>query len=369
MRTACKLSALLTVLLAVCADGQAQRPVPNWEGIQFRGFLDGCWTYNANHPDRSAGGGRNVLYNFNDEANQFNPTMAELGFSYQHRFIGATATLLFGRANTLIHDASSRPTSNYVEQAFLSLKPAHSHGAQLDFGQFVTSAGAETIEAQNDWNYSRSLLFSYAIPYYHFGMRATFPVNNAWTAGFQVVNGWNTVAADNRGLTVGLTSALTRPKYGWDANCYSGPIEVNGQAAYRDLIDSTLSLSPTSRFSAYLNYDYGQNRFSSRISAPERSPHWQGIAVAAREQLPIQSAVAVRYEYFDDHGGFATGKAQLLHEVTATYVHKWREGLESRLEYRRDWSDEEFFPRGTTGMVRAQSTAAVALIACFGCGS
>ena len=39
----------------------------------------------------------------------------------------------------------------------------------MDFGKFVTSAGAEVIESKDNWNYSRSLLFAYAIPYWHFG--------------------------------------------------------------------------------------------------------------------------------------------------------------------------------------------------------
>jgi len=35
----------------------------------------------------------------------------------------------------------------------------------MDLGKFVTSAGAEVIEAKDNWNYSRSLLFVNAIPY------------------------------------------------------------------------------------------------------------------------------------------------------------------------------------------------------------
>ena len=33
-------------------------------------------------------------------------------------------------------------------------------------------AGAEVIETHSNWNYSRSLLFAWAIPYYHMGLRA-----------------------------------------------------------------------------------------------------------------------------------------------------------------------------------------------------
>src|ERR1035438_296348 len=40
----------------------------------------------------------------------------------------------------------------------------------------MTSAGAEVIETNQNWNYSRSLLFAWAIPYYHFGLRASIPI-------------------------------------------------------------------------------------------------------------------------------------------------------------------------------------------------
>ena len=46
---------------------------------------------------------------------------------------------------------------------------------QCDVGKFVTPIGAEVIESQDNWNYTRSILFGYAIPFYHVGVRATCP--------------------------------------------------------------------------------------------------------------------------------------------------------------------------------------------------
>jgi len=46
-------------------------------------------------------------------------------------------------------------------------------------------AGAEVIESNANWNYSRSLLFSWAIPYYHMGFRAT-ETKGHFTGGFQL---------------------------------------------------------------------------------------------------------------------------------------------------------------------------------------
>ena len=92
-------------------------------------------------------------------------------------------------------------------------------GVQFDFGKFVTSAGAEVTETHLNWNYSRSLLFANG-PYYHFGVthrRARCRSN--FTAGVQLVNGWNNVEDNNAGKTVGFTTALTTSKINW-ANIY-----------------------------------------------------------------------------------------------------------------------------------------------------
>ena len=72
---------------------------------------------------------------------------------------------------------------------YVIVKPTHMNGAEFDYGQFVTSAGAEVIESSSNWNYSRSILFAWAIPYYHFGAKATIPITKTFTAG-SAVAGW-----------------------------------------------------------------------------------------------------------------------------------------------------------------------------------
>jgi len=42
-------------------------------------------------------------------------------------------------------------------------------------GKFVTLAGAEVINSTLDTNYSRSILFGYAIPFSHTGARSAMP--------------------------------------------------------------------------------------------------------------------------------------------------------------------------------------------------
>ena len=57
-------------------------------------------------------------------------------------------------------------------------------GLQFDFGKFVSPLGNEVIETKDNWNYSRSLLFTLAVPYYHMGMRAIYsPSDKVMLAG------------------------------------------------------------------------------------------------------------------------------------------------------------------------------------------
>ena len=349
------------------ASAPASAP-PVWSvgSLNFSGLIDGYYSYNANRPSNAANGQINDLYNFNDKTDQFNLAMAKLTINHDPAPIGVHADLIFGRANDIIHPSTDKNTDSYIEQAYISAVPPKWHGTELDFGQFVTSAGAEVIEAMSDWNYSRSLLFAWAIPYYHFGLRTSTPITKTWTAGLQVVNGWNNVVDNNGGVTIGLTSLYTKPKYNWGLNYYLGPENTDTQKGYRNLIDSTLNLTPTSKFSAYLNYDYGQNRTAAAGDTPEDSAHWQGGAVAGLYQFTAKNSFAARGEYFDDNQGFSTGTAQALKEVTGTYQYKWFNGVLTRIEVRHDWSNQNFFHKGNSEMVDGQTTLTVAFIAFFG---
>ncbi len=347
--------------------------------MDLSGFIDGYYSYNSNRPSDSANGQANDYYNFNDKTDQFSLSAAKLTLNHDPDPVGAHIDFVYGRTNNFINapvaNVSSADQLNYIEQAFLSLKPPKAKGFELDFGKFVTSAGAEVIEAKDNWNYSRSLLFAWAIPYWHFGARTSLPVTKTETIGVQVVNGWNNISKANGGVTVGLTSALTKTKYTWSADVYTGPENYGSQKGYRNLIDSTLLLTPNAKLNAYINYDYGQNRDDNTAQGDTALKHWQGGAVAVHEQVSAKSALSVRAEYFSDPQGYATGTGvgQDLKEGTATYEYKWVEGLLARVEYRHDWSNQATFTYGnssisntTPGTVKSQDTVTVGFIAFFG---
>jgi Putative beta-barrel porin-2, OmpL-like. bbp2 len=327
------------------------------------GFVDGYYTENNNHPTDSANGQLNDLYNFNDRADAVELSAAKLTLNHDPAPIGAHFDFIYGRTNGLVNAGLQ---GNYIEQAFISVKPPKAKGFEADFGKFVTSAGAEVIEAKDNWNYSRSILFSWAIPYFHTGVRTSMPVSKTETIGVQLVNGWNSVTKNNGWITVGITSAYVMPKYTWDVNVYTGPEHATAAHGYRNLFDTTLLLTPNAKFNAYINYDYGENRDAVVDGIGDHNRNtWQGIAIAAHEQFAATMAVAGRFEYYDDVNGFTTGTIQHLNEFTGTYEYKapkLPQSLVSRLEYRHDESNEPFFHKSRTGMVDGQSTVSLGLI-------
>lgn len=372
-RLKCVLTAVLLLPLtlplgAQAPDTQAQpapaaapAPSPEWSvgPIDFSGLIDGYYSFNFNHPESR----RNQLYNFDVMANQFSLNMAKITLNHDADPVGFRFDLGFGRAFDIINGSEASPgIFRNIEQAYVSLKPKRAKGFELDFGKFVTSAGAEVIETNANWNYSRSLLFALAVPYYHFGLRATEPIGSHFTAGVQLVNGWNDVEDNNSGKTVGLVGNVTTSKFTWSNNYYVGPEKPNTNKGLRHLYDTTLLLTPSPKANFYINYDYGIDK--NILSGENR---WVGVAGAARFALNDWFALAPRLEWFNDATGFATGTVQKLKEFTMTAEFKAREGVLARLEYRRDWSDVAYFDRGSTpGVWKNQPTLTAGVVAFFG---
>jgi hypothetical protein len=346
---------------ATPAPAPAPPPAPVWSigPIDFSGLIDIYADKNFNNPGSSTNG----LRNFDVKSNQFSLSMAKLSLEHTADPVGFRADFGFGRAFEIIHAGEPKDAPSFmrnIEQAYISLKPPKGKGFQVDFGQFVTSAGAEVIETKDNWNYSRSLLFAWAIPYYHFGVRTSMPMGKVFTGGFQLVNGWNNVEDNNSGKTLGLTGNFAGKKISWMNTYYTGPENAGTNKGFRNLYDTTVLLTPADSFNAYVNFDYGANKGPGG----EKS-HWTGFAVAAKMSKGM-FAMTPRIEYFNDANGFSTGTTQKLKEFTLTGEMKMKEGVLARLEYRHDWSNEGFFERGPTGSSKHQDTILIGMTAFFG---
>ncbi len=277
---------------AVAADA-AQKPPPKWyDAVELHGLVDTYYSANLSQAQSKT----NPLRVF-DLTNGFQLSYAKLtaqltppapytpGFRADVGF-GQTASVLMFRSTPSSADV-------VVQQAFVSFKlPGE---IVLDGGKFVTNAGAEVIEAKDDWLYSRSLLYGFAVPFTHTGVRATIPVRGA--PGLSVMaalfNGW-----DNPPKAVG------REKMGHLALIYAGPsattLTLNalyGRNPYesdnRLLLDAIVGRS-FGRLSLNVNGDYG--RLGSKS-------YWAVSGMARFAFLGDLFRLTARGEYLDDSDG------------------------------------------------------------------
>jgi hypothetical protein len=132
-------------------------------------------------------------------------------------------------------------------------------------------------------------------------------------------------------------------------NYYEGPNHMGTTAGKRNLFDTSVLFTPSSKVNAYVNFDYGRD---NRIGSADGHDNWTGIAGAARFQLDPKFALAARLEWFGDQTGFATGVVQNLKEFTITGECKHNNYLLTRLEFRHDWSDNPFYELGSGAAAR-----------------
>lgn len=349
-------------------DQQTPAPAPPppapaaWKlgGVDVSGMIDGYYSLGFNHPAGHVSG----LRNFDDKANQMELNMAALTLDFAPKLVGFHVDVGVGRTFDII-SATEKDVSamRFFKQAYLDVKPASWKGLELDFGRFVTSASAEVIETPNNWNYSRSLLYVWCTPYYHFGFRAAAPIGKQFNAGFQLVSGWNNIVTGATFRTVGLTGAwAVSKKATWTNTYYGGPDENKANRGLRNLYDSVLLLTPNDKTSVYVNLDYLHN-------SPKYSPSYQvyGIAGAAKFQLTKKFALSPRAEWMSDKSGAATGVGQEVKEFTLTGTYAFIDRLSGWLEFRKDWSNQPFFNRGNEIAVwRNQPTLLLGMVALVG---
>ena len=342
------------------------------------GFVDVYYGQNFNNPTSQA----NSLRFFDGATNQFGLNLVELVADktpdVNNSRTGYHVALGFGQAMNAVN--GSEPKSGlgfdqYLKEAYFSYLAPVGKGLQVDVGKFVTPHGAEVIETKDNWNYSRGILFSYAIPYYHFGMRAKYTFNDKYALTGYFVNGWNNVVDNNTGKTYGMSFAWNpNKKFGIVQNYMAGPEQNSINATWRQLSDTVFTYSPTSKLSFIVNGDYGRgDRFvtDSETGSLSKPVFWTGAAGYVKYTFNSHSAFSTRYEYYNDHDGFTTGFAPNgvpagvhFNEFTTTYERLMAHHIISRFEFRHDLSNEPVFLKGSNP-VTGQNTMTAGLVYTF----
>lgn len=353
----------INVILTVCwlstaLHAQDSTAAPS-SRIDISGFADVYYSKNFAHPVSQ----KNELRNFDIAENQFNLSLVEIVLQKKADPIGMRLDLDYGSTNDVVQPASTSTLST-IQQAFLTAIIPVGKGLTVDAGKFVTHMGNEVIESKDNWNYSRSLLFAWAIPYYHTGVRFSYPIADNFTAALHIVNGWNSNLDNNEFKSIGMALSWTASaSTNIILNTMDGfenltPIE-NGKRTVYDLI-ATHKISDA--FTLALNADYGQARTTHGLAI------WKGVDLYGRYALNDKAAVALRGEIFDDPQGYATGLGTPkldVKEVTGTYEYVFARSLLVRGEVRYDFSNAPVFDKDKPGTETFQTTALIGAVVLF----
>ena len=349
--------------------------------------IDGNYVQNFNRPYNR----QNLLRAYDTTSNSFNLNQANVVFENapdveKGRRFGFRLDLQYGQATQTLQGSPNNETRpkiyRPVWQAYGTYVAPIGKGLTLDFGKFASSLGYETNYTKDNFNYSRSYFFNY-LPYYHFGLRAAYPVTKKLTATYWLVNG----AQQSEDFNSSKSQAILLTYKPTEKVILQGNYYVGREQRDQNFADANTSatfdvtrgrITPKGRFhvlDAYATFllsdkttfalegDYVINRVDRR-DAPSRVT---GGVAYLRHQFTPKFAVAGRGEYLSDRGGLFSGATQALKEVTLTGEYKFAEGFLLRGEYRRDWSNQPYFLTNDFNVLKKeQNTATVGFVWWFG---
>ena len=361
------------------------------EGLGMSGYVDMGYNFNFNRPDTgSTTSGRNVTSNngrvFDRVANNFTIHSADLTFeklSSSQSPIGFRTDLMFGDDAEQIHAtglgdvaAGDNPLPFDLAQAYVTYKAPIGEGLDLKVGKFVTLLGAEVIRSIDNWNYSRSYMFGYAIPFTHTGALASYPLGEWGSTTWGLVNGWDRADENNSFKTI-LGNVTLTPFKGvtLGTNLITGAERASDNRNDRTVLDVVATWQPIDKLTLMANYDNGHesNLLHGTTAGTKGTDgaNWSGVALYAKYDLTDKWSLAGRWERFNDPDNVRTGFASLggttpegidFTEYTLTSQWQLYTHLLARLEYRHDAASEKVFFSNNASLTNGQDTIAGELV-------
>lgn len=327
-------------------------------------FFDGYYAFNANRPHTRT----NLLRAYDVSSNSFSLNQAGLLLESAPRpdagrRWGYRLDLMFGQATeTLQGNPANEPHPErwrHIYQAYATYVAPAGKGLTLDFGKWASALGPEANYTKDQINDSRGYFFNF-LPFYHMGLRASYPVNGRLTLGYWLVNGANQTEDFNDAKSQ-LAQAVLKPvpSLTWTLNYFTG----REPAGRLHILDTYAFWNATPRLTFGAEFDTVLQRPLPN-APPQRVT---GGAAYLRYQLTPRLFYGQRYTRLNDHAGLFSGRPQMLNEFTSTFGLRLAPGFETRFEYRRDFSNLPFFTRRTPNdLSRHQDTFTVALLVWFG---
>ncbi len=346
-------------------------------GLRIGGMLVTSYMYDFNQPDS----GRVQLRAFDKDDNTFSFDLFQLEISRApgDEGVGFVTKLDFGKVargiasdwdgDGTVGNVSEEDNDFELEEAYVTYNFPGLPELGLKAGKFVTLLGAEVVEAPRNYNISRSLAYSWAIPIEHTGVLASYAFVPEVSLTMGMVNGWNNVIDSNDGKSfLGSLSYMPCEQFSIALNGVYGPEQPDNEdvqlgpagGSKRGVLDVVMTAKPVEDLVFSLNYDYGTesklNRGPDPVVGSGNKAEWNAVsaivAYELRELLPVPIGLAIRGEYFDDSdgvrltqgtSGVLPGHYQNAWEVTSTFKVVIAKGLEFRTEYRYDSTAYDLF--------------------------
>jgi hypothetical protein len=371
MRLAALLAALCLPHPALAGGGAETEPYDDVPEGRF--FIGGLADFYVSGNFNSPASGMNQLRQFDIKANTPSINLVRLTLAHKPRrfgfrldaVLGDTSEVYFTDDPASLRYPNAARFFSHIGQGFVTVVAPLQHYLAIEVGKFYTPVGLEDNETLPCWNYSRSLIFTFAEPTLHTGVRVTFkPISSLGISLFWV-NGWNTNFIDGNDLRSFAVAATWQPSERLQLSfVYMGGLEhpltvpSDPQLSFRNMIDAFIVYAPLSWLSLAASIDYGNDRARGGVN------FW-GVAGYLQFHPKPWLFLAARGEYFSDPDGFTTGRRQDVAEGTANLDVQGKSGrliLTGRLEYRHDFSTINFFEHDTRPASRNyQDTLALAL--------
>jgi hypothetical protein len=368
--------------------GEATKSTGPKAELQIGGYVEIPYQWNFNEPSNFVTNYRG----FDNRHNMFTVENATLDARGSLGPLSAHVAMQFGLApetyylaEPVSHGTSAAGTTGpsvwkFLQQANLAYVAPLGRGLTIDGGLFLSPIGPEGLAIRDQWNWSRSDLF-FGLPFYHAGVRATYPLTERWTASLQLYNGWNSVVDNNPELSPAFQLTYNDgDKVTFNA-LYFGGVERNVGApegrAWRNLFDTYLQVTPLEWLQLLAHFDGGFEPNHFGISS------WLAGALYARVHPFQKLYFTARADYF--HEGIAKNAdgqaapifwsgAAWIASGTLTADYRPADNISVRLEFRHDEAQKDLFfagqvPMSTDGFAipnaRTQNTLTVGAVAWF----
>lgn len=315
------------------------------------GWAEAYYAWNFNEPSN----GITDLRGFDNRHNSFNLSNLVLDAQWDYEGVNGRITLQWGTTPATYYlaetagpnlgtgvGAQSISLWQLLQQAYVGYRIPIGAGLNVQAGLFLSPIGAEGMNVRDNWFYSRSNLF-YGFPFYHTGIRLSYPVTPELTLYAWAINGWNTVLDNNDEKSILVTASLSVGPVAANLSYLSGIERPEGAPegrAWRHVFDLNATITPVDwlGLQGQLTAGFEPNNFGTSAYAAG--------ALAVRVQPIDWLFVSARGDFFwEGLGSNAAGTASAIFwpvewvsSATASVELRPVDHVSFRLEYRHDHS-------------------------------